>query len=246
MPCEGCGEPFDAAVTYAGREPIIATHCPACSRRRIDAMAAVSTARAEPDSEETILAALHAVGCNVQRHGRIDVGALEQDELRSVLSGWVHRVVNGGRWGEVQGLYVVGPTGTGKSQGAVSALRALLQRGVPQAQLLYDRGRALITELQDRYRTGAVDEYLARRRRARVWVYDDGGTEKLTADSFRVLEDLIDSREGKATIITTNLPREEFAGRWKGFDGWERLRSRLAAYRVVTLTGRDQRFDRDV
>ena len=76
-----------------------------------------------------------------------------------------------------------------------------------------------------------------------MWVYDDAGTERLTADTFRAFEDILDRRGGKATLVTSNDTRRATAERWAAQDGWARLRSRLAPYHEVAMGGQDWRFE---
>lgn len=198
--------------------------------------------RATTSTHPNVVAAMDEVGINVRRHGHLILEEMERIEARTVIANWVDGVMQAGRWGEVKGLWLWGPTGTGKSQAAVCAVRALLARGIPSSRIVYDRGRAMITQLQDRYSRGDVDSYSQRRRRAAVWIYEDAGTEKLTPDAFRVLEDILDAREGHPTIVTTNHNREGFVRRWREIEGWERLQSRLIPFTPVEFDGKDLRF----
>jgi hypothetical protein len=119
----------------------------------------------------------------------------------------------------------------------------LIEAGVSGRAIVYDRARAMVTQLQDCYGTSNVDVFSERRRRCKLWVYEDAGTEKLTPDAYRILEDIIDRREGHPTIITSNLERGELATRWQEIAGWERFQSRLAPFRSAKMDGLDLRFE---
>lgn len=186
--------------------------------------------------------ALEAVGVNVRRHGHLTLADLgEQPAVREARA-FVGSLIRAGRWGEVDGLYLHGSTGTGKSQIAAAIARAVIDAGVSAQRIVYDRARALIQQVQDCYTTGQVDAFTARRGKALLYVYEDAGTEKLTADAYRVMEDIFDRREGHPTIVTSNLTRAQLSQRWQAFDAEGRLHSRLAPFRAVEVVGPDRRF----
>lgn len=191
----------------------------------------------------SILGNLNSLGVNVRRHGHLKLELLSEGPAKTAADEFIASVAKAGDWGEVTGLYIWGPTGTGKSQLAVCVLRQLIEMGVVHPQgVVYDRARSMVTQLQDRYTTGRVDEFSQRRAKAKLWVYEDAGTEKLTADAFRVVEDIFDRREGHPTIITSNLDRPKLVEHWKGTSPIDRFRSRLAPYVPIQLTGKDKRI----
>jgi len=187
------------------------------------------------------LQGLEKVGVNVRRHGKLllaDVGGEAETAGRSFIGD----VLSAGKYGEVQGLFVWGGTGTGKSQFAVAVVHELLRMGVLRHhEIVYDSARRMVTQLQDRYSTGGVDEFSERRQKARLWVYEDAGTEKLTPDAFRVVETIFDAREGHPTIVTSNLSRQALAEKWAQMDVVGRFLSRLRAYRSLAMVGSDRR-----
>ena len=241
--CAGCRGLYESPAVN-GRPAV--PYCPACSARLEGEEPTPGPSKRDP------FPTLDSLGLNVHRHGHLTMGphagqAATLDllgEAKGVAEArrWVGAVLASGSWDAVDPLYLFGPTGTGKSQAVFCAVRALIEAGMPKGDIVYDRGRAMITQLQDRYGTGTVDEFSERRRRARVWIYEDAGTEKLTADAFRVLEDILDRREGRASIMTSNYSREDMANRWADQDGWNRLRSRLGPWRAVEMAGNDLRF----
>lgn len=230
-----CGKTYEAAVVE-GR--VVPFYCPDCMQT-ING----DGPRACDQGPDT-LRVLDGLGVNVRRHGHLHLAELGESAVVLAAQAFVDDTLRAGRWDEVRGLYLHGPTGTGKSQVAVSVIRALLEGGVPPLGIVYDRGRAMITQLQDRYGTGQVDEFSERRRRCRVWIYEDAGTEKLTPDAFRVIEDIFDRREGCPTLVTSNYDRETMATRWNEMEGWARLRSRLAPFKSVEVSGADRRYRR--
>jgi DNA replication protein DnaC len=149
-----------------------------------------------------------------------------------------------GKWDQVQGLYLVGETGTGKTHLAVGVLRELILEWSdesPLAQAVYDYAPRLVREVQDHYGRGGCDELIRRRIQARVWILDDFGAEKATDDVVSVMNLVLNERERRATMLTSNLTPDEIAER---HDEYFRLRSRIGSFRVVMVRGRDRRFDR--
>jgi DNA replication protein DnaC len=190
-----------------------------------------------------VLEEMDRLGCNVRRHGHLTLDQLRDSTAKARAQEFVKEFLRAGAYREVRGLYLWGITGTGKSQVAVSTVRTLIEAGVSSKAIVYDRARAMITQLQDCYGKSSVDAFSERRRRCKLWVYEDAGTEKLTQDAYRILEDIIDRREGHPTIITSNKNREDLAARWHEVAGWERFQSRLAPFRSAKMDGSDQRFE---
>ena len=244
--CPDCGESFvldpDGNVGLKLSEAAMAhITCPACYRKKRSTV--FSPRHQDVPPADSIMDNLNTLGVNVRRHGHMSLSGYSGGPARSSAEAFIAEVAKAGHWGEVGGIYIWGPTGTGKSQLAVCILKQLLQTGIMHPRgVVYDRARSMVTQLQDRYTTGRVDEFSDRRAKAKLWVYEDAGTEKLTQDAFRVVEDIFDRREGHPTIVTSNLCREELVRYWATAAKVDRFMSRLGPYRPINLQGKDRRF----
>jgi chromosomal replication initiation ATPase DnaA len=250
--CVRCGESFDIMEKGLFRLPTTtdipgATICRECwieERNKIpsdhrEQRAGFATPRTD------ILDRMDKLGINVRMHGRLTLSDMGHGPGRDAAMEFIDAFLSSGKYEPTTGLYIHGITGTGKSQLAVSIIRQLLAVGSLHSNgVIYDRARALVTQIQDRYTTGKVDEFSEARARTRLWVYEDAGTEKLTPDAFRIVEDILDRREGHATIITSNLSRPKLVAQWGDVAIVDRFRSRLALFKSVELTGSDRRFQR--
>src|SRR5690606_21483625 len=110
-------------------------------------------------------------------------------------------------------------------------------------EVVFDYALSLISRIQDTYNTGAsADEILDRRINAGIWILDDLGTEKPSDDVVRRLTRIFAEREGRPTLVTSNVPPDQLEQRHPEFF---RLASRFGPriFRVVEVRGRDRRFD---
>ncbi len=234
--CTGCGETFDCIGTEAGGHVIAPTICQECEWKRD---------QPEIPGLHDVRPIMDALGINMREHGRLTLADMDADGPASParrVAEWCDEVRELGAYDSVDALYLVGDTGVGKSQLAVSSVRYLLEGGFPERRIVYDRARALATTVQDRYGTGTVDPTIELRRRAGLWVLEDVGAERHTPDSFRIMEDIMDRRMGHPSIWTSNLTPEALADRWSEQAGHERFQSRLAGFRFLTIQGEDRRF----
>jgi predicted ATPase len=231
-----CGVAFEAQVSVFGKARLGPSRCIVCEEAEKERYRQAFAAEVGDP-----LARLAAAGVNVRKHGGLKLS--DMGPAAELARKFVRQTVRAGPWDFVQGLYLAGPTGVGKTQLAVATMRELVEQDY-RGRIVFDRARALITTIQDRYGSGNVDEAIATRRNAGLWVLDDIGTEKPTPDAFRILEDILDCREGHPTILTSNLEREALAQQWADKDGLGRFRSRIGPqnYEVVVLDGDDRRF----
>ncbi len=238
--CRECGKMFEApAMEVNGRVAYGATVCTDCGKAK------PRPARIPAD----VRPAMESLGINMREHGHMalddirDAGG-SSEAAAATMAGWAEAVNGLGRYDWTDGAYLHGPTGTGKSQVAVSTVRYVLELGLPAHTIVYDRARDLATTIQDTYKTGAVDAVLDRRRGAALWVLEDVGSERHTADSFRIMEAILDRRMGWPNVWTSNYSPEGLEEHWAGQSGQGRFSSRLAGFRFLSITGDDRRFTR--
>jgi chromosomal replication initiation ATPase DnaA len=232
--CRQCGEDFTATITMLDGARLTSgpSECGDCIELEKYSHPAI------PQTD--VRARLEHLGVNVRAHGTYEVTDFGK-KTTAMAERFAEGVRGLGPWDAMQSLYIHGDVGVGKTQLGVSILRLILQSGY-HGRVRYDRARSLITEVQDRYGTGTVTEVSDSVRACGVWMLDDVGAEKPTADAFRILEDMLDRRQGHPMIWTSNLGPEELSVRWAGEDGAERFRSRLATFDFLELEGGDRRF----
>lgn len=144
---------------------------------------------------------------------------------------------------KIHGLYIVGDTGTAKTALAHCALRRLLEAGFrPGRDVIFDDALSLIEQIQDTYGSGASTwKILEARFRTRFWILDDLGAEKPSDDVVRKLTVIFNRREGRPTLVTSNVSPDQLEARHREFF---RLASRFgpAQFRMVQAQGENARF----
>lgn len=234
--CVECGSQFLATVTVLGEGRTVGPRiCVGCAE---------DEEAADLGPDRSIESALADLGVNVRKHGHMSLDDMGDTPAVLAARRFVADTLEAGRYRAVKGLWLMGSdTGVGKSQVAVSVMRELLTEGY-RGRIVFDRARALITTLQDRYGKGDVDATTDVRRKAGVWILDDAGTEKPTPDAFRIIEDILDAREGHPNVWTGNLTHEELAAHWADKDVAGRFTSRIGPrnFRYVEMRGEDRRF----
>ena len=252
--CVRCGEKHPAIGTFLGERLVSGPRrCQECEGKPEPELALVAGDRHVhvADADRTVEESMERLGLNVRFHGALTLedmsepaGFVMETDPATLVHVWGATVNDLGPYEEGSGLYLHSEkTGTGKTQLLTSLARHMLELGYPERRIQFDRARALATTIQDAYGGGDVDAVLDRRRKAGLWLLDDVGTERHTADSFRIMEDILDAREGHPTLWTSNLSPAELSERWAEQAGHDRFRSRLAGtFRFITVTGEDRRF----
>lgn len=199
-----------------------------------------------PDVEEAI-DWLAGRGVNTRKHGHATIenfDATEAPRAPEEARRFVDDVTTAARHDRVLSLYLVSSqTGTGKSHLAVAIMRAVHERR-RDVSVIYEPADRLVARVQDSYGKGNTDTLIDARARAGLYVLDDLGREKATADALRVLCTVLDEREGAPTVITSNDLPHELGRRYADESTWGRVASRLGdeVYRYVGVDGRDRRF----
>ncbi len=231
--CVVCFDEFESSGTKFGERKVLARTCADCLRE--ETVVAVGS--------EFVLVRLREMGFNVRRHGRAELDDLPH-KLAGTLANYSEQVRGLKPWEEIGSLYLMGPTGTGKTHAMAALARHLLEHGYPASRIVFVRARALITQIQDTYGSGGVDAVIARLRSAGILFVDDAGTEKVTRDAFRIVEDILDAREGHPTVWSSNDNPTELVDAWAEADiRTDRFRSRLAGFTFIPFEGTDRRFE---
>ncbi len=113
------------------------------------------------------------------------------------------------RWvSEHQNILVTGATGVGKTYVACALAQQACRQGY---RVLYRRLPRFFEELTLAHADGSYTTWLARLARLDVLVLDDWGLAAITDAHRRDLLEVLDDRDGtRSTIITSQLPREQW------------------------------------
>lgn len=229
-----------SAIRYGGKA--ITAMCQACAdavdHRREESVRAQSEERArqKSDSWPQYLKAC-ADAADEQLHISADsfpAGTRLGDVASKFIAGFL------GGHGEARSLYIVGLTGVGKTALAVAIMHGIYLAAGSRAPRMYlDWARRFVRRTQAGYSTGLSDQMIEDRIEADLWVLDDAGTERASADALGILSEIIVCRARKPTIITSNISAEE----WSSRPGLERVSSRLGYFEDLVIRGSDRRFE---
>lgn len=191
---------------------------------------------------------LHEAGASPWEHGNATLRNFDTSESGpepvEACMEFVRAVRDADAYDPVQGLYLSGTTGAGKTHLAVGICRALLlEPSIRPESIVFDPADVLASGIRALYGgRGDVDAYLRRRERARVWILDDLGREPPHPDVIGHLTMLISQRGLRGTVITGNTPPTEYERRHPEL---ARIGSRLGPsyFRTVQVRGRDRRHD---
>lgn len=251
--CRKCGEGF-TSMTWTGTA-IRQTVCTPCIDREATERAAEEVAaraaameQARQERIDSIPALLAAAGANPREHGRATLDNFDDAAAGALPVRYARQFVaetkGAGKYDPVKGLYLYGGTGTGKTHIAVAVLRDLLLD--PQwrtDQIVYDHASHLMALIQATY-GGAGDTMavLERRFKAPVWILDDLGTERATADVAQHLTLIFTMRAMTPTLVTSNLSPQQLEAQRPEL---VRVISRLghSYFRHAEVRGHDRRFD---
>lgn len=251
----GCGQSVTyEVVTYQNQEypggPPMCSRCATEAQERERSREREAEEAERRDREENILELLHRAGCNPWEHGRADLAGFTDPANRAAADAaraFVIRTRKAAHFAPVPGLYLEGPTGTGKTHLLVAIARELLLAPkFPRNGVVFDHAAALITEIQDAYSSSDISVRETKRRRieAPVWLLDDLGTERPSDDVARILTEILTLRALRPTAITSNHAPDELEARHPEL--W-RLGSRLgpAYFHRATVLGPDRRHTQE-
>lgn len=194
---------------------------------------------------------LDVLGVNTPDHGHATIDnfdATDSPTAPVAAREFVRDTVASSRHTRVKGLYLFGSEkGTGKSHLAVGIMRAIhLER--PDLSFVYDRADRLIARIQDSFGKGSTDRLIEQIARCGVYVLDDLGREKGTESALRTICTILDERQGRPTVVTSNALHDDLGAKYAPSlrDVWERVDSRLGdnVYRFIHISGHDRRSRR--
>lgn len=190
--------------------------------------------RAAEQVERARLVGTHIHGCGISKvHHRMELANWNgvSDTTRANILGWIE-----GK----HGLYIHGTPGTGKTHGAVGALKEWMRiTGQPGVFRIVPE---LAIHLRQAAKRHDEDDLLGALSGAGALVLDDLGSERITgfvSESLYILIDRLWREERRGLIITSNYSLGEMVDRIG-----ERLVSRIAGIcKTVKLEGPDKRLE---
>jgi DNA replication protein DnaC len=136
-------------------------------------------------------------------------------QLKDAVSKWSLEAIDGGGMAGKPWLVLVSGVGTGKTHLAIAAAQILMQAGRPSR---FENVPSWLTTLRQTQRPGAetqLDDLLHPAKHWPVFILDDLGVERRTPFAADIVYEVLNTRamRGMVTIVTTNVPLEEFEPR---------------------------------
>lgn len=143
--------------------------------------------------------------------------------------------------GSIDGLFIFGATGTGKTYLATACLQRWSKENGKSGT--WQTAARMLMEIRATFRDGSREDESAiveRYVNASCLLIDDLGAEKVTDWSTSTLTLILADRinEGRPTIVTSNNNLAQLA-QWS-----DRIASRLSGYQCIQLAGKDRRAAR--
>jgi DNA replication protein DnaC len=137
------------------------------------------------------------------RHGQACVEDVDYRAQRQLDKALFQQLATG-RWiAEHRNLFVIGPTGIGKSWLACALAHKACRDGYT---VHYTRVPRLFAELELQHGDGRFPQLFRTLTKANLLILDDWGPERLSASQRRDLMEIIEERHGSSTLITSQLP----------------------------------------
>lgn len=248
--CARCPRHFTVAVIKGKRYPRPTGLCDDCEAQRLndeaEAARQVRVGFRAVNGQAEYVERLKGFGVSDPRLWRCSLDnfdASDSPEALEAARSFVRAVLAGkGREG-MRWLFLTGPTGNGKTHLLIGIDRALWVAGYDRKVIL-DLMPAFVRRVQQSYsrNPGRADALIQQRIDCDVWLCDDLGRGKQSADAVRIANEIGCERTMRPTAWTSNYLRTGLAER---HDDYETLVSRLgpASCRTVEMKGRDRRDD---
>lgn len=178
--------------------------------------------------------------CQIERKIRSVLPPRYHKATLADLSETVYHLVETWLLAPTDGLFITGPSGTGKTHLAAGIVRFRLERRLDtQLKRLAEFYLALRTSFNSQLEneTQIMDKLIA----CRFLVLDDLGSGSLSDHERRSTLELLDRRLNalRPTVVTSNWSLEEISRQMD-----DRIASRLAGFTAIELGGKDRRLSR--